>query len=105
MGNIIYYKDEDFKNEIISKEGITLVDFFATWCVPCQMLGVTLEELAKEAEYKIVKVDVEQARELSSEYGVRSVPTMFIFKDGEIAEQVVGALTKDEIIEKVNKYI
>ena len=104
MSKDFHYNGEDFKGEVVSSNGVTLVDFFATWCGPCQMLGPVLDDLSQEVDYKVVKVDVDQSRDLAAEYGVRSVPTMFIFKDGEVVEQMIGFLTKDEIKDKINSH-
>lgn len=78
--------------DAIKNNGVLLVDFYADWCGPCKMLGPVLEELASEYEGKvnIVKVNVDDQGELASEYGVMSIPNMFIFKNGEVVKQVVG---------------
>ena len=104
MSKIINYAGEDFDNEIILQTGLTLIDFYAIWCGPCQMLGPVLDELSNSADYKIVKVDVDQANELAVQFGVRSVPTMVIFKDGQPVETLVGFMTQDEIDKKVQAY-
>ena len=104
MSKVFHYNGEDFKGEVVSTKGITLVDFFATWCGPCQMLGPVLDDLSQEVDYKVVKVDVDQARDLAAEFGVRSVPTMVVFKNGEVVDQMIGFLTKDEINQKVSVY-
>ena len=104
MSKVFHYNGEDFKGEVVSTKGITLVDFFATWCGPCQMLGPVLDDLSEEVDYKVVKVDVDQARDLAAEFGVRSVPTMVVFKNGEVVDQMIGFLTKDEINQKVSVY-
>ena len=75
-------KSEDFKNLI--SEGTVLVDFFATWCRPCQMLGPVLDEVSEEVDFKIVKVDVDQFPELAGEYQVRSIPTMVKFESSKL---------------------
>ena len=104
MSKVVHYAGENFENETLVKSGVTLVDFFATWCGPCQMLGPVLDELSNSADYKIVKVDVDQANELAVQFGVRSVPTMVIFKDGQPVETLVGFMTQDEIDKKVQAY-
>ncbi len=100
MNSIVNYAGEDFENEILD-EGVTLVDFAAVWCGPCQMLEPTLVELSKIADYKIVKVDTDQFSELASKYSVRSLPTMIIFKNRKPVENLVGFMTHDEIDKKV----
>ena len=104
MSKVVHYAGEDFQTETLVQNGVTLVDFFATWCGPCQMLGPVLDELSNRADYKIVKVDVDQANELAVQFGVRSVPTMVIFKDGQPVETLVGFMTQDEIDKKVQAY-
>ena len=90
-------ESNEFKSEI--ENGITVVDFFATWCGPCKMLAPVLEGLSEEMEgkAKFIKVDIDQSSELASEFQISSVPTMIIFKDGQKAEQLVGFLPKEKI--------
>lgn len=90
-------ESNEFKSEIES--GITVVDFFATWCGPCKMLAPVLEGLSGEMEgkAKFIKVDIDQSLELASEFQIASVPTMVIFKDGKKVEQLVGFLPKEKI--------
>lgn len=87
----------EFKNEIES--GITVVDFFATWCGPCKMLAPVLEGLSSEMEGKVkfIKVDIDQSLDLANEFQISSVPTMIIFKDGQKVDQLVGFLPKERI--------
>jgi len=87
----------EFKSEIES--GITVVDFFATWCGPCKMLAPVLEGLSGEMEGKVkfIKVDIDQSLDLANEFKIASVPTMAIFKNGEKVEQLVGFLPKEKI--------
>ena len=90
----------EFRNEI--SEGVVLVDFFATWCGPCKMLGPVLEDLGKELEgkAKIIKVDIDQSGDLADEFRISSVPTMILFKDNKIVDTMVGFL-QIEIITQV----
>ena len=87
----------EFRNEI--SEGVVLVDFFATWCGPCKMLGPVLEDLGKELEgkAKIIKVDIYQSGDLADEFRISSVPTMILFKDNKIVDTMVGFLPKERI--------
>ena len=93
---IIKGTNENFK-ELISGE-ITLVDFYADWCGPCQALAPILDETAKEVDFKIVKIDVDNAADIAGEYQVISIPTMMIFKDGQLLDKATGVKQKDEII-------
>ncbi len=97
--------NDEFKNEIES--GITVVDFFATWCGPCKMLAPVLEGLASEMEgkAKFIKVDIDQSLELANQFQISSVPTMVIFKNGEKVNQLVGFLPKEKIQEAINSAI
>jgi thioredoxin 1 len=81
-----------------------VVDFWATWCGPCRMVGPIIEELAKEYDGKIVvgKCDVEENEELASEFGIRNIPTILFFKNGDVVDKIVGAQPKAKMIEKFN---
>lgn len=83
----------------IKNEGVLLVDFFATWCGPCKMLAPVLEDLAKDYEGKatIVKVDVDQDEELARQFSIMSVPTLMLFKDGELVKQTAGFQAKPQL--------
>ena len=88
---VIHASQADFDNVVLNANGTVLVDFFATWCGPCKMLAPVLEKVAdKHPDVKIVKVDVDQSSDLASKYGVMGVPTMIVFKDGQIANKAVG---------------
>ena len=92
---------QDFKNQIKAGSGVVLVDFFATWCGPCKMMAPSLEELSEEG-YQLFSVDVDQEKELAMEYGVFSIPTMILFKDGEKVDEFVGLTPKSTIKEKLD---
>ena len=95
----------EFDNEI--NEGVVLVDFFATWCGPCKMLAPIFEELGTEMEgkAKFVKVDVDQAGDIAARYGISSIPTMIVFKDGEKQELSLGFMPKDQIKSMIEKHL
>ena len=97
----------EFENEVIKSDIPVVVDFFATWCGPCKMIEPILDQLSDELteKAKIVKVDVDQFKEMAIEYGVKSVPTLLIFKNGEIVDRIVGALPKNELKDKVTPLI
>ena len=83
-----------------------LVDFFATWCGPCQMLGPVLERIGNSrADFDIAKVDVDQAQELAFKYGIEVVPTMLIFKNGQVMNTLEGFRSESEIVEEMAKYM
>lgn len=91
-------------DEVI-QSGTVLVDFFATWCGPCKMLTPVLEELAEEMEGKatIVKVDVDELGDIAARYRIMSIPTLFVFKDGELKEKVVGFQPKSALVKLIER--
>jgi len=101
MGKTLEITDSNF-NDVISKNKTVLVDFWAEWCGPCRMIGPVIEELANEYEGKAIigKLDIDSNQESSVKYGVRSIPTILTFKDGEIVDRQVGAVPK-EILKNV----
>lgn len=94
---IKYLKDEDF-NELVSS-GVTLVDFYADWCGPCKMMG----EILEKTEYNILKVNTDEHNELALSFGVMSIPTLFLFKEGALVDKMIGFHSLDEINEFMNK--
>ena len=95
--SVIEIKDErEFKEEI--KNGIVLVDFYADWCGPCKMTAPIIEEIGKTREEKIIKVNVDAYAEIAGKYGVMSIPTFIMFKNGKVLETKQGFQTKDMIV-------
>ena len=89
-------KEEEFNNLV--KEGTVLVDFFATWCGPCKLLGPVLEDLEKEEEgLKIIKIDVDKCENLAREHGVMSIPTIEVYKDGKMVNKSLGFHNKNQL--------
>ena len=89
---------DEFESEVLRADGTVLVDFYATWCGPCKMLAPVLEEFAKTHEdIKIVKIDVDEETPLAIKYGVMSIPTLILFRNGEIAGQTLGYQTPDQL--------
>ena len=96
----IIHLDETNFEEIVRKEGKVLVDFYATWCPPCKMLGPILEELANsDVDFQICKLDIDKAMDITSQFGVMSVPTMILFDDGVEVDRMVGFHNKAQILE------
>ncbi len=107
MSKVIHYGGENnvdnMLETVVTKNGVTVVDFFATWCGPCRALGPVLDELSEEVDYSIVKVDVDQYQDLAAFYGVRSIPTIVIFKDGKPVETLIGGRSKEQLASEVEK--
>lgn len=104
MGQIVNLTKDIFEAEVKNRSGVVLVDFWAEWCGPCKMLGPILEELSNEVDAKICKVNVDQESELAGEFGIRSIPTIIVFKNGEKIDQIVGLRQKEELLEKIKTY-
>lgn len=97
--SLLHVTKETFENEVLRSDKPVLVDFFATWCGPCKMIGPILEEIAEEREdIKVVKIDVDQEPELAAKYGVVSIPTLFVIDNGEIKNQAMGAMPKAQLL-------
>ncbi len=94
-------------NEIINSEKPTIVDFFATWCGPCKMLSPILEKVEQDSngQFNVVKVDIDESLDLARKYGIMSVPTMIVFKQGVDQEKLIGLRQKAQIEETVKKYL
>ncbi|MBI3415470.1 MAG: thioredoxin [Verrucomicrobia bacterium] len=97
--NIVTLTDTNFATEVLSSETPVLVDFWAEWCGPCKMLSPLIDELASEydGKVKIGKVNIDDHQNLASQYGVRAIPTMLVFKSGEVADQIVGLRSKRDL--------
>ena len=98
-GNINVFSDENFENEVLNSETPVLVDFWAPWCGPCRIIAPVVEELSEtyEGKLKVGKLNVDDNQKTSMKFGIRSIPTLLVFKDGEVAEQIIGAVHKKEI--------
>ena len=97
--SLLHVTKQTFENEVLNSDKPVLVDFFATWCGPCRMVGPILEEIAEEREdIKIVKIDVDQEPELAAQYGVSSIPTLFVIENGQVKNQAMGAMPKAQIL-------
>ncbi|MBK7444540.1 MAG: thioredoxin [Ignavibacteria bacterium] len=103
----IEFTDANFEEEVLKSELPVLIDFWAVWCGPCKMIAPSIDQLANEYEgkAKIGKVDVDNNQQIATKYGIRSIPTLLIFKDGKMVDQIVGALPKPKIAEKLNAHI
>lgn len=101
MENVIVGTNDNFK-DLILNEKLTIVDFWATWCGPCRTLGPILDQVAEEnPDIQVVKVDVDANSDLSTEYKIRSIPAVYIFKAGEVVNKFVGLKSKEEIVKLI----
>jgi len=107
MADLLHVSDADFEKEIVQAGIPAMVDFWAEWCGPCKMVGPTVEALAKQyaGKIKIAKMDVDQNRETPAKFGIRSIPTLIMFKDGKVAQTLIGALPKADIEEALKKLL
>ena len=102
--NVINLTEANFETEIANSSVPVLVDFWATWCGPCKMIAPILDEIADEkaGAVKVAKVDVDQNQAISARYAIRAIPTLLFFKNGEVKEQVVGMVSKKDLIAKID---
>ena len=102
-GNITDVTDNNFQAEVIESDKPVLVDFWAPWCGPCRVIAPSLEEIADEQadSLRIVKLNVDENQQTAARYGVMSIPTLLVFKNGEVAKTIVGALPKKRLVQEL----
>jgi len=103
--NLMHVGDGDFESQILQSDVPALVDFWAAWCGPCRTVGPVVEELAAEyaGKIKVAKLNVDDNKQTPAKYGVRGIPTLMLFKDGQVVDQIVGAVPKSRIKELLDK--
>lgn len=107
-GKVLEVTDQNFSDEVIDAGGLAIVDFWAVWCGPCRLVAPIVEQLASEYEgkgLKVGKLDVDQNPDTASRYGIRSIPTILFFKDGELVDRVVGAVPRPHLEGKVKEHL
>jgi len=104
---VVTLTDDNFEKEVTSSEIPVLVDYWATWCGPCKMVGPLVEEIASEygQRLKVGKIDVDSNQDLALEQNVRSIPTLLIFKEGKVVAQHVGSLPKNKLTEFIEPHL
>ncbi len=105
--NVLTVVDGDFEAKVLSSEQPVLVDFWATWCAPCRAITPSLDELADQykGQVRIVKLNVDENQDVPQQYGVRSLPTLLMFKGGKVVDQIVGAVPKSKLEDAVRKAV
>ncbi len=105
--NVMEFTDQSFEQEVLKADQPVLVDFWAAWCGPCRMIAPAVEALADEyaGKAKVGKVNVDENSSTPGRYNIRSIPTLLLFKDGEVQEQVVGVKSRDELANLLKKYL
>jgi len=107
MEKEVVLTDANFTEEVINAETPVMVDFWAEWCGPCRMIAPIVEEIAEEfaGKIKVGKLNVDQNQGTAAKYGIRSIPTLLIFKGGEMVNQIVGVQPKNKLVETINKIL
>lgn len=107
QSNVIHLTDDNFEKEVTKHNTPVLVDFWASWCAPCRAIAPHIEELAREyqGQVKVGKLNVDEQPQTASSLGIRALPTLLLFKNGQVVEQVVGAVAKSKINDMIKTHL
>ena len=104
-GNVLELRDDNFETEVLKSDKPVIVDFWATWCMPCKMLAPTVEEIANEykGKYKIAKLNIDDAMDVATNLSVMNIPTLIFFTSGQEVGRIVGAASKRDILKNIEE--
>jgi thioredoxin 1 len=107
MANALAVTDQSFETEVLQSATPVLVDFWAAWCGPCRAIAPIVDEIAVEysGRLKVVKVDVDSCQSVAARYGIRGIPSLFVFKNRQVVEQVIGAVSKQALVQKIQPHL
>ncbi len=107
MSAVMEVTDETFEQEVEQADGVAMVDFWAAWCGPCRLVGPIVDQLAQEyaGQVKVAKLDVDASQRTAMKFGIRSIPSILIFKDGELVDAVVGAVPKQHLEQRLKQHL
>ena len=105
--DVVTLQDATFEQEVLKSDTPVLVDFWAVWCGPCKAIAPAVEEIAREykGKVKVAKLDVDNAQQTAQKFGIRSIPTLLVFKGGRVVDTIVGAVPKSKLVDAISKHV